>query len=127
MAPFGPVPAMVGKETSFNAPVSRRNVSSASTVSISVSAPDGASRSIQARNRASATASRWCAVRVPSISVMFLQAFSSAVGSLQMVARAVGELAVIDEDFWAAILRHQRIGQRQWRMRDVGAADIEGP
>ena len=69
MAPFGPVPAMVGNETSFSAPVSRRKVSSASTASISVSAPEGASRSIQARKRASATASRRCAVRVPSISV----------------------------------------------------------
>src|SRR6478752_7521850 len=54
MAPFGPAPAMVGNETSFNAPVSRRNVSSASTASISVSAPEGASRSIQARQRVSA-------------------------------------------------------------------------
>ena len=58
MAPFGPVPDMVGNETSFNAPVSRRKLSSASTVSISVSPPDGASRSIQARKRVSATASR---------------------------------------------------------------------
>src|SRR5229473_3484318 len=56
----------VGNETSFNAPVSRRKVSSASTVSISVSTPLGASRSIHARNRASATASRRCALRVPS-------------------------------------------------------------
>src|ERR1700677_3566738 len=39
MAPFGPVPAMVGNETSLSAPLSRRNVSSASTASISVSAP----------------------------------------------------------------------------------------
>src|SRR5215470_16212793 len=63
MAPFGPVPAIVGNETSFSAPVSRRKVSSASTVSISVSAPFGASRSIQARKRANATASRRCAAR----------------------------------------------------------------
>jgi hypothetical protein len=34
MAPFGPVPAMVGNETSFSAQVWRRKVSSASTVSI---------------------------------------------------------------------------------------------
>ena len=82
IAPFGPVPAIVGKDTSFSAPVSRRKVSSASTVSISVSTPFGASRSIQARNRASATASRRCAVRVPSISVRFFTAFSKLTGSL---------------------------------------------
>ena len=82
MAPFGPVPAMVGNETSFSAPVSRRNVSSASTVSISVSAPVGASRSTQARNRASATASRRCAVRAPAISVAFFTALSRLTGSL---------------------------------------------
>ena len=52
MAPFGPVPAMVGNETSFSAQVCRRKVSSASTVSISVSAPEGASRSIQATSSA---------------------------------------------------------------------------
>ena len=178
MAPFGPVPAMVGNETSFSAPVSRRKVSSASTVSISVSPPLGASRSIQARNCVSATASRRCAVRVPSISVEFLTALSRLTGSLprtglppaamirrlsasaavapssaidapalrqrvelrrqrlrlldvgglfEMIARAVGKLAVIDEHDGAAVLRHQRIGQRQRRMRDVGAADVEGP
>ena len=44
-----------------------------------------------------------------------------------MVARAVGQLAVVDEDGRAAVLRHQRVGQRQRRMRDVGAADVEGP
>ena len=48
-------------------------------------------------------------------------------GSFEMVARAVGELAVIDEHGWPAVLRHQRVGQRQRRMRDVGAADVEGP
>ena len=44
-----------------------------------------------------------------------------------MVAGAVGELAVIDEHCGPAVFRHQRIGQRQRRMRDVGAADVEGP
>ena len=46
---------------------------------------------------------------------------------LQMVARAVGEFSMIDEHGRAAVLRHQRVGQRQRRMRDVGAADVEGP
>ena len=45
----------------------------------------------------------------------------------EMIARAVRQFAVIDEDDGAAVLRHQRIGQRQRRMRDVGAADVEGP
>ena len=44
-----------------------------------------------------------------------------------MVARQVGQLAVVDEDGGAAVLRHQRVGQRQRRVRDVGAADVEGP
>ena len=44
-----------------------------------------------------------------------------------MIARPVRQLAVIDEDDGAAILRHQRVRQRQRRMRDVGAADVEGP
>ena len=47
--------------------------------------------------------------------------------SFEMVAGAVGEFAVIDEDGGTAVLRHQRVGQRQRRVRDVGAADIEGP
>src|SRR5215212_9494600 len=45
--------------------------------------------------------------------------------SLQMVAGAVGQLAVIDEDDGTAVLGHQSIGQRQRRMRDVGPAYIE--
>ena len=53
--------------------------------------------------------------------------FGDVGGLLEMIARAVGELAVIDEYGWPAVLRHQRIGQRQRRMRDVGAADVEGP
>src|SRR6185437_12423695 len=52
MAPFGPEPAMVGNEMSFNRPVSRRKLSSASTAPISVSLPFGASPSSQARKRA---------------------------------------------------------------------------
>src|SRR6266576_2862218 len=113
MAPFGPVPAIVGKETSFSAPVSRRNVSSASTVSISVSAPMGASRSIQARNRASATAARRTDQAVQRVSGGRIvqcdrgaglrqrrQARRQRVrlpdigGLFEMVARAVGEFAM---------------------------------
>ncbi len=45
----------------------------------------------------------------------------------EMVADAVGEFAVVDEQRGAAGFRHQRIGQRQWRVRDVAAADVEGP
>ncbi len=48
-------------------------------------------------------------------------------GRFEMVADAVRQLAVIDEDGGAAVLRHQRIGQRQRRMRDIGAADVEAP
>ncbi len=48
-------------------------------------------------------------------------------GLFEMVADAVRQLAVIDEYCGAAVLRHQRIGQRQRRMRDIGAADVEGP
>ena len=45
----------------------------------------------------------------------------------EMVAGQVRELAVIDEHGGTAVLRHQRVGQRQRRVRDVGAADVEGP
>ena len=72
---------MVGNEISFNRPLSRRKLSSASTVSISVSLPLGASLSSQARNRAIATPSRVCAAREPSISAWFFVAFISAIGS----------------------------------------------
>ena len=179
MAPFGPVPEIVGKDTSFNAPVSRRNVSNASTASISVSAPLGASRSTHARNFASAAP--WCyalcAVLVPLTSTGFFDAFSSATGSVprtglppslvitcfmhrrrlrcrarwtppvfasvvnfgksvsgsrpgvlfEMIAGRFGQLAMIDEDGRATILGHQGVGQRQRRVRDVGAADVERP
>ncbi len=60
---------------SFSAPVSRRNDSSASTASISVSRPRGASASNHARNRASAAPSRSCAARAPTSSALFLAAF----------------------------------------------------
>ena len=72
MAPFGPAPEMVGNDTSFSAPVSRRKLSSAATASISVSLPVGASRSSQARKRAIAAPSRACAARAPAISAAFL-------------------------------------------------------
>ena len=170
---------MVGNETSFSAPVSRRKrfqrLDGVDLGQRAASAPRGRSR----RGSAPAPrASRRCAVRVPSISVAFFTAFSSATGSLprtglppaavisrlsasaavalssaidaplcasavsvgvsasgsstsavcfEMVAGAVGQLAVIDEDGRPAVLRHQRVGQRQRRMRDVGAADVEGP
>src|SRR3954462_7509843 len=42
----------------------------------------------------------------------------------EMVAGAVGQFAVIDENGGTAVLGHQSIGQRQRRMRDVGAAYI---
>ncbi len=66
---------------SFSRPVSRRKLSSASTASISVSLPFGASRSSQARNRAIATPSRLCAARLPAISAWFFTAFISVIGS----------------------------------------------
>ena len=72
---------MVGNEMSFNRPLSRRKLSSASTASISVSLPVGASRSSQARKRAIATPSRLCAARAPAISAWFFTAFISAIGS----------------------------------------------
>ena len=179
MAPFGPVPAMVGNETSFSAQVWRRKVSSASTVSISVSAPgrrlavdpgqkphqrhrvalmrgagafdlgdvlhrleqaDGivAAHRLAAggRDQAAQGIGRGGAVErdrmrracASSVSAGVSASGSSHVGGLlEMVARQIGELAVVDEHGGAAVLRHQRVGQRQRRMRDVGAADVEGP
>ena len=72
---------MVGNDTSFSRPVSRRKLSSASTASISVSLPAGASRSNQARKRTIAAPSRRCAARVPAISALFFTAFISVIGS----------------------------------------------
>jgi hypothetical protein len=74
MAPCGPAPEMESKLTSFSAPVAARNASNFSTVSISVSAPFGASRANQARNRVSAWPSRIWARRVPASSASFLHA-----------------------------------------------------
>src|SRR5262249_18806334 len=81
MAPFGPAPAMVGNEISWSAPVSRRKLSSAATASISVSLPDGASLSNQARKRDTAMPSRLWAARLPTISARFFVAFKDAIGS----------------------------------------------
>src|SRR6476646_4664801 len=82
MAPFGPAPAIVGKEMSLSAPVSRRKLSSAATTSISVSLPPGgASLSSQARKRVTAAPSRRWALRLPTISAWFLIAFNSVIGS----------------------------------------------
>ena len=81
MAPSGPAPAMVENDTSLSRPVSRRKLSSASTIPISVSLPRGASRSNQARKRVTAAPSRRCAARAPSISTWFFTALSSAIGS----------------------------------------------
>src|SRR6516164_9052263 len=63
MAPLGPAPAIVGKETSLSLPVSRRKLSRASTASISVSCPLAAAPSNQARKRTTAAPSRRCAAR----------------------------------------------------------------
>ncbi len=72
---------MVGNDSSFSAPVSRRKLSSAATASISLSFPLGASRSNQQRKFATAAPSRACADRVPAISVAFFCAFISVIGS----------------------------------------------
>src|ERR1700736_5038852 len=131
MAPLGPVPEMVGNETSFSAPVSRRNVSSASTASISVSAPLGASRSIQARKRASATASRRCAVFVPWISVAFLTALSRLSGSLPRTGfspaaaitrhqAAGGGAVVVERDRGAVLRQFEEFWCQRARLGDVG-------
>ena len=72
---------MVGNETSLSAPVSRRKVSSAATASISVRRPRGASRSNQARKRATAAPSRCCAACAPAISAKFFTAFMATIGS----------------------------------------------
>ena len=45
----------------------------------------------------------------------------------QRVAHLVVELDRIDIECRATLVRHQREGERQWRMRHVGAADVEGP
>ena len=46
---------------------------------------------------------------------------------LDRVADGVGKLARVDEDGGAAFAWHDRVGERQGRMADVGAADVEGP
>ncbi len=46
---------------------------------------------------------------------------------LQAVTHVVGELAAVDIEGRAALPRDDRKGERQRRVRDVGAADIEGP
>ena len=46
---------------------------------------------------------------------------------LERVAHGVGELAAVDIERRTAVLRHDREGERQGRVRDVGAADVEGP
>src|SRR5580692_8572125 len=91
MAAFGPDPEMVGNDTSLRRPVSRRKVSSASTASISVSRPDGATRSNQARKVVTAAPSRRWAVRLPAISVSFLMAFMAATGSVRRRAAMPGD------------------------------------
>ena len=53
--------------------------------------------------------------------------FADVGGLFEMVARQIRKLAVVDEHNGAAVLRHQRVGQGQRRVRDVGAADVEGP
>src|SRR6185437_11242439 len=129
---------MVGNEMSFNRPLSRRKLSSASTASISVSLPFGASRSSQARNRAIATPSRVCAARAPSISARFFTAFISVIGSapriglpplldIHRVTRFVVELAAVDVKRGLAFGWNGREGECQRRMRYVGAAYVEGP
>ena len=46
---------------------------------------------------------------------------------LQRVARLVVELGAVDIERRPALARDQREGERQRRMRHVGAADVEGP
>ena len=169
---------MVGKDTSFSAPVSRRNVSSAAAASISVSWPLAASASNQARKRDSAAPSRICAARVPASSTAFLTAFISAIGSALTIAlppaassawisragavaasktirapaapraatkanervrrRDLGEAAEpradrlrelprVDEQGRPAVARRISESERQRRMGDVAAADVEQP
>ena len=168
---------MVGNEMSLSTPVSRRKLSSASTASISVSLPCGASRSNQARKRVIAAPSRLCAARAPAISAWFFIAFISAIGSEPRaglpppsrhnagervgrarlvephglaleraeIAREVASGArtsAISSSAWRtslpslprvdierrpALARNEREGERQRRMRDVGAADVERP
>ena len=96
MAPFGPAPEMVGNDTSFKRPVSRRKLSSAATASISVSVPFGASRSSQARKRVTAAPSRRCAARVPTISAWFFTAFISVIGSAARVGLPPCSLTIVD-------------------------------
>ena len=93
MAPSGPAPAMVGNETSFSRPLSRRKLSSASTASISVR-PRGASRSNQAKNFVTAAPSRSCAARAPAISVGVLHRLHRR----DRIAAAHDLAAVLDDE-----------------------------
>ena len=46
---------------------------------------------------------------------------------LERVAHGIGQLAAVDIESGTPLLRHDREGERQRRVRHVGAADVEGP
>ena len=179
MAPFGPAPEMVGNETSFSAPVSRRKrfqrLDGVDLGQLAASAPRGRARrgtapaprrragARRARRRSRSGSSPPSAARSGSVPRTGLPPAAvieraQRVGGggvieprsprriapaasasrrarrvrahrrlLEMIARAVGKLAAVDEERRPAVLRHHREGQRQRRVRDIGAADVEGP
>ena len=81
MAPLLPAPVMESNDRSERQPVARRKPSSFSAASISVSAPSADATANHAKKRDSAAPSRIWALRVPSISRLFLQALGNWQGS----------------------------------------------
>ena len=51
----------------------------------------------------------------------------TSVDLFELVAHRVGELGAVDVERRPSLLRHDGEGERQRRVRDVGAADVEGP
>mmetsp|Transcript_11246 Transcript_11246/g.39155 ORF Transcript_11246/g.39155 Transcript_11246/m.39155 type:complete len:337 (+) Transcript_11246:852-1862(+) len=81
IAPFGPLPAIVSKDTPWKCACSARNASSRSdTLYSSNASPADKASSSQRRKRQTATASRRWAARMPAISTSFLSDLASAMG-----------------------------------------------
>mmetsp|Transcript_11543 Transcript_11543/g.24168 ORF Transcript_11543/g.24168 Transcript_11543/m.24168 type:complete len:219 (-) Transcript_11543:2369-3025(-) len=83
MAPLGPAPAMVGKDSSMNPSCCPRTSISFNPTSASVTErPAATSASSQAKNWAIAALSRRCASRIPASSASFFSALASPRGVL---------------------------------------------
>ena len=94
------------------------------------SLPLGASRSNQARKRATAAPSRKCAARAPSSSILFLAAFISAIGSaadvrfaarrLQRLASRAGAVAASKASRFPSAPSASRSRDQAIGLRDIG-------